>query len=115
MQIFLHLQGQYSTLQIEWKVPDIGSVNCNTNGVLKGFFRDESGAWLGGFGWNLGSCSMLTLKLWGIYSTLQQFLRWFQSLFKIYWATCYHVFALEPPTIYINESNSIVLVVRGCI
>ncbi|AES59223.1 hypothetical protein MTR_1g015900 [Medicago truncatula] len=42
-----------------------------------------------------------------------QFLRWYQSLSKIHWTTCYQVSAIEPPTIYVNEPSPIVLVVRG--
>jgi hypothetical protein len=34
---------------------------------------------------------------------------------KICWATCYHVFTIGPPTIYIHAPNSIVLSVRGCV
>jgi len=30
-------------------------------------FRDDYGAWLSGFGRNLGSCSVLMLELWRIY------------------------------------------------
>ncbi|KEH21193.1 hypothetical protein MTR_8g099270 [Medicago truncatula] len=44
-----------------------------------------------------------------------RFLRWYQSLFKIHWATCYQVSAIEPPTIYVHEPSPRVLVVRGCV
>jgi len=42
-------------------------------------------------------------------------LSWYQSLFKIHWATCYQVSAIGPPTSYVHEPGSIVLVVRGCV
>ena len=32
-----------------------------------------------------------------------------------HWATCYQVSAIGPPTIYVHEPSSIVLVVRGCV
>ncbi|MCI34447.1 ribonuclease H protein, partial [Trifolium medium] len=57
-----------------------GWIKCNTDGALVaqnqqagcgGVFRNESGAWLGGFARKLGSCSTLMAELWGILSALQ--------------------------------------------
>jgi ribonuclease HI len=57
-----------------------GWVKCNTNGDLipqnqsaacGGVFRDESGAWRGGFVRNIGTCSALMSELWGILFALQ--------------------------------------------
>lgn len=114
----------------------VGSFNCNTNGVViagnykcGGVFRHELGAWLGGFDWNLRSCSVLMSKLWGIYSTfqlaydkgyqmfflksnstLQRFLKWFQSLSKIHWTTCYRATHYLCPRIKSNNVGR-----EGCV
>ncbi|AET01757.1 hypothetical protein MTR_8g020680 [Medicago truncatula] len=37
------------------------------------------------------------------------------SLIKIHLATCYQVFAIKPPTIYVQEPSLTVLIERGCV
>ncbi|MCI20290.1 ribonuclease H protein, partial [Trifolium medium] len=75
-----HMTGAYATIQVQWKFPRQGWIKCNTDGALVsqnqqadcgGVFRNESGAWLGGFARKLGSCSALMAELWGILSALQ--------------------------------------------
>jgi len=54
MQRFSHFQGHHSTIQVEWKESDKGSVKCNTDenviasnhkAVCGGVFGDESCVW----------------------------------------------------------------------
>ena len=46
---------------------------------------------------------------------MPKILKWYHNLSMIYWATCYRVFVIGLPTIYVHEPNSIVLVVRECL
>jgi hypothetical protein len=39
----------------------------------------------------------------------------YQSLSMIRWATCYQVFDIGPPTVYIHAPSPIVLGVKGCV
>lgn len=41
---FPHLQGQYSIIQVEWKVPYRGSVKCNTHGAV--IASNHKAAWM---------------------------------------------------------------------
>ena len=60
---------------ITWKPPDDPWVKVNTDGCLKqalkisaagGVLRNSMGGYLGGFMANLGYCSVLATKLWGL-------------------------------------------------
>ncbi|KAH9735402.1 putative ribonuclease H protein [Citrus sinensis] len=62
----------------------------NTDGAAKktgeasagGLIRDHNGAWVAGFGMNIGSCSVTVAELWGLYQGLniawQNGIRWLQ-------------------------------------
>ena len=49
---------------------------------MAGFIRDHNGAWVAGFGMNIGSCSVTVAELWGLYQGLnvawQTGIRWLQ-------------------------------------
>ncbi|KAH9724217.1 putative ribonuclease H protein [Citrus sinensis] len=64
---------------IHWKAPIWSCVGLNTDGAMKrsgyagagGLIRDSNGNWLMGFTVNLGMCSVLSAKLWGLFHGLK--------------------------------------------
>ncbi|GAU39825.1 hypothetical protein TSUD_154550 [Trifolium subterraneum] len=75
-----HMERRYTSIQVSWSRSSQGLIKCNTDGALipqnqsasrGGVFKDESGAWRGGFAGNIRICSALMYELWGILSALQ--------------------------------------------
>ncbi|KAJ1414559.1 Ribonuclease H domain [Sesbania bispinosa] len=65
---------------INWTYPTYPFMKCNVDTSLRdgglkaacgGLFRNETGAWLGGFVRNIGTASITISELWGILSALQ--------------------------------------------
>ncbi|KAH9680935.1 hypothetical protein KPL71_026743 [Citrus sinensis] len=73
-----------------WSPPFWPWCKLNTDGAAKktgeasagGLLRDHNGAWVAGFGMNIGSCSVTVAELWGLYQGLniswQNGIRWLQ-------------------------------------
>lgn len=74
-----HLTRRYGQQSVAWSCPQPSWWKVNVDGAVRsrdslaacgGVFRDENGAWRGGFVHYIGTCSILLAELWGIHSGL---------------------------------------------